>query len=89
MLPADPPAHGLTPNELARLLRVSPDRVRLWIKTGELPAVNTASVSCRKPRYVVMPWHLREWERKRTATPPPRAKRRRKRTTMVDYFPGD
>jgi hypothetical protein len=27
---------GRTPNELARVLRVSPDRVRRWIMNGEL-----------------------------------------------------
>ena len=44
-MPLDPPAHlpaggdrGMTPRELARVLRVSPDRVRAWIASGELGA---------------------------------------------------
>jgi hypothetical protein len=34
--PAAAPARGLTPNELAKVLRVSPDRVRQWITAGQL-----------------------------------------------------
>jgi hypothetical protein len=77
---------GWTPNELARLIRVSPDRVRGWIKAGLLGAVDTSAVRCGKPRYVVLPHHLAEWERQRSAAPPPKP-RRKKRTQMVDYYP--
>jgi hypothetical protein len=80
---------GLTPNELARLLRVNADRVRSWIKSGELPAINTAPARCGKPRYVVLPHHLAVFERSRQAADPPRPTRRRKRTALVDYYPDD
>jgi excisionase family DNA binding protein len=77
----------LTPNELARLLRVSPDKVRAWIARGELKAVNTATTFCGKPRYVVLPHHLAEFEEKRHAAPPPTPPRRRQRMYEVDYYP--
>src|SRR5690349_8311579 len=73
-------ARGYTPAELARLLRVSPDRVRAWIVSGELGAVDTARVRCGRPRYVILPHHLAEWERRRRVGPPPQPGRRRKRT---------
>jgi excisionase family DNA binding protein len=84
---AEAPARGYTPAELARLLRVSPDRIRAWIRSGELGAVNTAPGRLARPRFVVLPRHLEEWERRRSAGPAPRPQRRRRRTAEVDYFP--
>jgi excisionase family DNA binding protein len=78
---------GLTPREIARLLRVSPERVRTWIARGELGAVTTADHRCGRPRYVVLPHHLAEWERSRAAAQPPPPRRRQKRTSAVDYYP--
>ena len=82
------PARGYTPNELARVLRVSPDRIRAWIRAGELGALDTARHRCGKPRCVILPHHLAEFERRRSAAPPPKAPRRRRRqATAVDYYP--
>jgi excisionase family DNA binding protein len=76
----------MTPRELARLLRVSPDRVRAWIATGELPALNVARHRCGRPRFVILPHHLAEWERMRQAAPPAKPPRRRHRPAVVDYY---
>jgi transposase len=79
-------AAGLTVADLAKRFRVSPDKVRLWIKRGELSAVNTANARCGKPRFVVTADALAAFEQGRQATPPKAAKRK-KRTNLVDYFP--
>jgi hypothetical protein len=84
---ADAPARGWTPNELAQLLRVSPEKVRGWIARGELAALNVAAARCGKQRLVVLPHHLQEFEKARRAGPPPAPPRRRKRGPAVDYFP--
>jgi hypothetical protein len=81
------PARGYTPNELARVLRVSPDRIRAWIVSGELPALNTASARCGRPRYVVLPTQLDAFIRGRQAAAPKPAVRRRRRPAAMDYFP--
>jgi hypothetical protein len=81
------PASGYTPRELARLLRVSPDRVRGWIARGELQAINTATTRCGRPRYVVLPHHLAAFERGHTAAPPTQPSRRRRRAQAIDYYP--
>jgi hypothetical protein len=81
------PARGYTPRELARLLRVSPDRIRAWITRGELGAINTAPVLCGKPRFVVLPHHLAEFELRRRAAAPPKPSRRQQRPAVVDYYP--
>ncbi|MCI0463308.1 MAG: helix-turn-helix domain-containing protein [Gemmataceae bacterium] len=82
-----PSAAGLTVRDLARRYRVSPDKVRLWIRRGELHAVNTATALCGRPRWVVSPDALAEFERRRAGGPTPKPRRRRKLTGMVDYYP--
>ena len=92
-MPADttppPPSRGLTVRDVAQRYRVSPDKVRAWIRRGELPAVNTAEAMCGKPRWVVTPEAMERFERGRqTAAPPPKVTRRRRRERgTVDYYP--
>lgn len=82
------PAHGLTVRETARYLRVSPARVRGWIRSGRLGAVNTADHRCGKPRWVILPEHLRQWAQAHAAAQQAEpAPRRRKRMAIVDYYP--
>jgi excisionase family DNA binding protein len=81
------PERGLTTRELARYLRISPDRVRAMIASGELGAIDTSAARCGRPRYVVLPEHLAAWVRQRTASPPPKPARRRRQTLMKDYYP--
>ena len=85
------PVRGYTPNELARLLRVSPDKVPSWIKRGELSAIDTARHRCGRPRFIVLPHHLVEFEQRRKASTPaanPTPRRRRRTETMeIDYYP--
>jgi excisionase family DNA binding protein len=80
-------ARGYTPNELARVLRVSPDRIRAWIKAGELGAIDTARHRCGRPRYVILAHHLAEFENRRSVAPPPNPPRRRKQMAEIDYYP--
>jgi excisionase family DNA binding protein len=82
-----PPTRGLTVREVARRYRVGEDKVRAWIKRGELRAITTASVTCGRPRYVVQPEALAEFEQRRTAAPPPKPIRMRRRPEMIDYYP--
>jgi transposase len=91
VLPADTyPQRGLTVADVAKRYRVSPDKVRGWIIRGELGAINTSSVRCGRPRYVVMPEALARFERGRSAAAPPKPPRRKKiPSNWVDYFPND
>jgi hypothetical protein len=82
-----PLARGLTPREFGRRYRVSAGRVRAWIANGQLGAVNTSTVLCGRPRYVILPHHVAEWERGRQVTAPPKPQRRRRPPIIVDYFP--
>jgi hypothetical protein len=81
-------ACGYTPNELARLLRVSPDRIRGWIQSGQLGAIDTAARRCGKRRYVILPEHLSAFVRARSAGPPAKpAPRRRRAVGQIDFYP--
>jgi excisionase family DNA binding protein len=81
-----PAAAGMTTREVAKLLRVSKDTALAWVKSGALPAVNTATGGGR-PRFVVLPEMLAEFLRRHRAGPAPVAARRRKRTAAIDFFP--
>jgi transposase len=79
---------GRTVSDVAKRYRVSPDKVRAWIKRGELVAINTASVLCGKPRWVIPPDALASFERHRQAAEPPKpARRRRRESDIVHYYP--
>ncbi len=82
-----PAAHGLTTADVAKRYRVGQDRVRAWIAAGELRALNTADARCGRPRYVVTPEALAEFERRRAAGPPPKAPRRCRQSAARDYYP--
>jgi hypothetical protein len=81
------PTKGATPEDLAPRYRVSADKVRAWIKAGKLKAVNTADAKVGKPRYVVLPEHLAEFERARSAAPTPKPPRRKRQSGAKDFFP--
>lgn len=79
---------GLTVREVARRYRVSEDKVRAWIRSGELRAINTAAVACGKSRWVIPPEALPEFERRRAAGPTHPAPRRRQRQQgAIDFYP--
>jgi hypothetical protein len=85
--PRSPLPHcGLTVPEVAARYRVSPRKIRAWIRQGALAAVNVGASLAGRPRLVVLPDALAAFERARSATRPPRPPRRRKRTEMVDYY---
>jgi hypothetical protein len=77
----------LTVEDAAKRYRVSPDKIRLWIGRGELRAINTAAVLSAKPRWVIPPEALVEFERKRAGGPGPKPQRRRRPSVLVDYYP--
>jgi hypothetical protein len=87
MAPPDRPAAGFTVADVARRYRVSPDRVRGWIRSRRLAAVNTAAARCGRPRFVVTPEAMRAFEAAASACPPPAPPKRRKRIAQVDYYP--
>jgi hypothetical protein len=81
------PPRGLTVADVARLLRVSPDKIRRWLAKGELVAVNTSFTLAARPRWVISRESLELFRRRRSSAPLPKPPRRRRPQEMVDYFP--
>jgi hypothetical protein len=79
---------GYTVRDIARRYRVGEDKVRNWIKRGELSAIDTADKRRARPRYVILPEALVTFERGRQAATPrvPKPKRT-KRVELVDFYP--
>ncbi len=73
----DQPDAGRTVEDVARRYRVSPDKVRGWIKRGALRAINTAAALCGRPRWVIMPEDLAVFENNRLGLVPPKPRRTR------------
>jgi hypothetical protein len=68
-------------------LRVSEDKIRLWIRSGELPALNTARTRSGKPRFVILPHAIEQFAAARSPAVPPKPARRKKRTMEIDFYP--
>src|SRR5262249_33837745 len=65
----DTGAAGVTVSEFSRRYRVGEDKVRGWIDRGELRAINTATALCGRPRWVIPPEALMEFEQRRRGGP--------------------
>jgi excisionase family DNA binding protein len=79
------PNRGLSVREVAKYLRISPDRVRAMIARGELQALDMGTP--QRPRLVVLPEFLAAFGRRHRATTPQPAPRRRRAVVAVDYYP--
>lgn len=77
---------GFTVRDVALRYRIGEDKVRSWIKAGELLAINTSAALCGKPRYVITPEALEQFEQRRQAKPMPKVKRRQ-RSAQIDFYP--
>jgi excisionase family DNA binding protein len=77
----------LTPPQLAKRLGVSPDKVCVWIRRGELRAVNVADRPNGRPRWRIAPLDIATFEARRSAQPEAKSPRRcQKRDTEVTEF---
>jgi excisionase family DNA binding protein len=81
------PAHGLTPQGVADLLRVRRSKVLRWIRDGELVAYNLAASRLGRARWRIMPDSLSRFLAGRQASPPPKPVGRRRRRPVKDYYP--
>lgn len=78
---------SLTVADVAARYRVGPDKVRGWIRNGQLKALNVSSGK-QKSRFVITPEALAEFEGRKAVAPAEAPKpARRKPTTGKDWFP--
>ena len=60
----------LTVPEVAKLLRVRPDKVLSWIRSGRLPGYNVAEKEQGRPKYRVNPSDLDDFAKRRCVIQP-------------------
>ena len=60
---------NLTPPEVAKRYGVATTKVLLWIRTGELAALNFANRGCTRPRYSITPEAIAAFEESRRVIP--------------------
>ncbi len=78
----------MTPPELARRYGISPDKVVAWINAGELKAVNVVAKLGSRPRWRISEADIELFELRRSAVPPTKPTRRRRRPAagVTEYF---
>jgi hypothetical protein len=75
----------LTPPQIAKQLKVSPDKVLTWIRNGELVAFNAATrPDSQRPRYRVTDEALLAFQARRAAGPQQPIVRRQKPATLSE-----
>lgn len=78
---------GYSVPQVAARYKVCQETVRNWIRTGQLRAINVNSLQCGRPRFVVLPEALAEFEKGKTVPTPPPPKRRKKVPRGKDFYP--
>lgn len=78
---------GYSVADLARRLKIGPDKVRAFIDRGELRAVNVATNLSGRPQWRVTPEEVERFELRRSSAPLPQSIRRRRSPTQIDYYP--
>lgn len=79
-----------TTSELARRWRVSANKVRAFIKHGELRALNLATKPCGRPRYRIAEDALEQFETERAVAvrvaPHGRRRHEKSNTGIIEFF---
>lgn len=78
-----------TPPEFAEDMRVKPEKVVGWIRSGELEAVDVANEGSSRPRFRITPEAIEAFLKRRRTTKPAAkttAPRRRKASSDVVEF---
>jgi hypothetical protein len=86
-MPVDRPPAGYSVADLCRRWKIGGDKIRAFLRRGELVAINMATNLSGRPQWRITPESVERFEQRRSSAPPPKPARRRKRTSAVDYYP--
>ena len=81
---------GYSVADLCRRWKIGPDKIRAFLRRGELVGVNVATRLSGKPQWRITPESVERFERRRSSEPPPKpARRPRRRPDQIDFYPDD
>ena len=77
-----------TPPQIAAMWGISVDKVLVWIRSGELRAIDGSSSRSQRPRYLIDIDDLKDFERRRAVSPPPSPRRRsqQKDDHVIEFY---
>lgn len=78
---------GFSVADLCLRWKIGADKIRSFLRRGELVGVNLASNLSAKPQWRITRESVEAFERRRSSAPPPKLIRRRRRLAKVDYYP--
>jgi hypothetical protein len=78
---------GYSVADLCRRWRVGADKIRTFLRRGELVGVNMATNLSGKPQWRITAESVERFEQRRSSAPPPKPLRRRHREVQVDFYP--
>jgi len=79
---------GFSVSDLCRRWKVGPDKIRGFLRRGELIGINLATNLSARPQWRITPESVDLFERRRSSGPAPKRLRKRK-PPLVDYYPGE
>jgi hypothetical protein len=85
--PPGPDCFSVT--DLCRRWKIGAEKIRGFLRRGELIGVNVAAHLSGRPQRRVTRESLAMFERRRSTAPPPKPPRRRTRPEWIDFYPGD
>jgi hypothetical protein len=87
-VPVDASPQGYSVADLCRRWKIGPDKVRGFLRRGELVGVNVASSLMGKPQWRITVESVRQFELRRSSVPTPKPlRRKRRKQDEVDYYP--
>lgn len=78
----EPEPEFFTPPQAAKLLKINPDKVRAWISSGRLPAIDISTTS--RPRWRIKRGDVNDL--RRTTAPPTRRVTRKTDPDVTEYY---
>ena len=84
----DAEQQGFSVADLCHRWKVGSDKVRAFLRRGELIGINLATNLSARPQWRITPESVERFERRRSSSPLPKAMRRRRRKPHeIDYYP--
>jgi hypothetical protein len=78
---------GYTIADLCRRWRAGGDKIRGFLRRGELVAVNIAANLSRRPQWRITAESVERFEQRRSSAPALKPARRKKKAPIIDYYP--